>query len=183
MTEMRYGRLVEISFAHKSRSGHAHWLFACDCGNDVVAAGKNVRAGSIASCGCLHREISAARLTEHGHRARERHRATYRAWQHMKVEHNRSAISPLWCEDYARFLADMGERPLNTRLTRMDALAPFGPGNCRWSCVASRSGRAAQGWMKRRECSPAQPSGLRAPINQSKSVPVAAVTMRASMVR
>jgi len=183
MTGLRYGRLVGVSFAHKSQSGHAHWLFLCDCGNEVVAAGGNVRTGSTASCGCLHREISAARLTEHGHRARKRHDATYRAWQRMKMEHVSSIILPVWSQDYARFLADMGERPDDTVLTRADPTKPFGPGNCRWLPVANRSVRATNGWMKRRDYLPVPPAGLRASTNQSKSVPLAAATMRASMPR
>lgn len=183
MTGLRYGRLVGVCFAHKSRSGHAHWLFLCDCGKEVVACGSNVRAGSTASCGCLHREISAARLTDHGHRARKRHDATYRAWQRMTMEQEASAISSAWSGDYARFLADMGERPADMMLARIDDAKPFGPSNCRWLTVATRSARATTGWIKRRDYPPVQSSGLRAPINQSKSAPPAAETMRASMSR
>ena len=183
MTGLRYGRLIGVSFAHKSRSGHAHWLFLCGCGTEVVAAGGNVRSGSTASCGCLHREISAARLTEHGYRARRRHDATYRAWQRMKMKHHSSIISPVWSHDYPRFLADMGERPGDTVLTRADATKPFGPGNCRWLMVASRSVRATNGWIKRRDYLLAASAGLRASTNQSKSAPRAAATMRASMPR
>ncbi len=183
MTGVRCGRLVGISFAHKSRCGHAYWLFACDCGNTVVAAGSSVRAGSTASCGCLHPEISAARLTDHGHRARKRHDATYRAWQRMKVENDALAIWPPWRDDYAKFRDDLGERPIDTILIRVNASDPFGPDNCRWTSVASRADRAAQGWTKRRDSLPAQPSAFRTPTSQSKSVPAAAATMRASMAR
>ena len=183
MTGLRYGRLIGVSFAHKSRSGHAHWLFACDCGNEVVAAGGNVRAGSTASCGCLHREICAARLTEHGHRAHRRHDGTYRAWQRMKTEHGATAILPGWRDDYARFFADMGERPDGTMLSKINATEPFGPGNCRWAIVESRAARAKEGWTRRRATSPAQLSDFKAPTSQSKSAPAADATMRASTAR
>ncbi|WP_380785483.1 hypothetical protein [Sphingomonas sp. R86521] len=183
MTGLRYGRLVGVRFAHKSRSGHAHWLFACDCGNEVVAAGGNVRSGSTASCGCLHREISAARLTDHGHRARQRHNGTYRAWQRMKIEHEPGAISPVWSAQYVRFLADMGERPADTVLERIEKSRPFCSANCRWSSVASRAERATAGWRTRRGDAARQSSGLMAAINRSKSAPAAAATMRASIPR
>ena len=101
----------------------------------------------------------------------------------MKMEHVSSIILPVWSQDYARFLADMGERPDDTVLTRADAAKPFGPGNCRWLPVASRSVRATIGWMKRRDYLPISSAGLRASTNQSKSVPLAAATMRASMPR
>lgn len=183
MTGLRYGRLVGVCFAHRSPSGHAQWLFACDCGNEVVAAGANVRSGRTASCGCLHREISAARLTEHGHRAKRRHDGTYRAWQHMKTEHGPAAISPAWSSDYPRFLNEMGERPANWMLTRVDETKPFASGNCRWAPVASRSDRATEGWRRRRNDPEHHSSGLMAAISQSKSAPAAAATMRASMPR
>lgn len=183
MTGMRFGRLVGICFAHKSRSGHAHWLFQCDCGTELVAAGGNVRSGRTASCGCLHREICAARLTQHGHRAQHRHDATYRAWQRMKTENEAGVISPAWSDDYARFLADLGERPADTMLSRTDVSRLFGPANCRWMPVASRSARAMHGWTTRRDAPRAQLSGLSASTSQSKSAPLAAATMRASMSR
>jgi hypothetical protein len=121
MTGQRFGRLVAIGFDHRGTSGHAHWLFRCDCGREIVACGGNVRAGSTSSCGCLHRELSAARLTEHGHRAAKRHEPTYRAWQQM-----RRAAAPVcraW-SDYAMFAADLGERPDGTKLGRRSASPP-----------------------------------------------------------
>lgn len=169
MTGQRHGRLVALRFAHRDRSGHAHWLFRCDCGREVVAHGGNVRQGNSSSCGCLHREISAARLTSHGHRVGRRHDATYRAWQRM----NDSCANPAspgwarcgargigaaarWRGDYPAFLADMGERPAGTVLARIDARRDFMPGNCRWEPrpVRARTPLPA---------SPARPSAVASP--------------------
>lgn len=157
MTGLRYGRLVGIEFAH-SGGGRAHWLFACDCGNRTVAAGTAVRAGTTASCGCLHREISAARLTTHGHRAGKRHDATYRAWQEINTVCTNPAsprfrdfggrgiaVCAAWSADFPRFLEDMGERPIGTILARTDPSDDFTPGNCRWVQARSRSQRAIAG--------------------------------------
>lgn len=62
MTGQRYGRLVAIKQAPKPdhiKSRVAFWLFKCDCGNEVVLNGSNVRSGNTTSCGCLHSEITA----------------------------------------------------------------------------------------------------------------------------
>lgn len=149
MTGLRFGRLVGVAFDHRSASGHAHWLFRCDCGREVVAKGGNVRSGGTASCGCLHREVCAARLTRHGHRADRRHEPTYRAWQAMRPA-AATAICPRWRDDFADFLADMGERPAGTKLVRRDADAPFCASNCRWAAVDDRAARAVHGWARRR---------------------------------
>ena len=157
MTGLRYGRLVGIEFSHRQGS-HAHWLFACDCGETTIADGTAVRAGKTASCGCLHREICAARLLKHGWRARKRHDPTYRAWQEINTLcSNRSSprfrdfgargikVCPAWASDFEKFVQDMGERPAGTIIARIDAGQDFTPANCRWSTVRSRSLRAIEG--------------------------------------
>lgn len=157
MTGIRYGRLVGIGYSH-TESGHAHWLFQCDCGAEPVIKGTAVRLGRTSSCGCLHSEICAARLTTHGHRAGKRHDATYRAWQQINTactdanapqfrEHGALgiAVCDAWRTDFAAFLADMGARPAGTKLSRIDAAAGFTPDNCRWIDLESRSRRAKAG--------------------------------------
>lgn len=158
MTGLRYGRLVGVAFSHTSRSGRAQWLFSCDCGSEHLADGGNVRSGGTASCGCLHREVCAARLTVHGRRAAKRHDSTYRAWQEINTYCGNSAspryrdfggaglrVCAAWAGDFERFLRDMGERPADTVLVRIDAMADFQPGNCRWAGVRPRSERAVSG--------------------------------------
>lgn len=149
MTGLRFGRLIGVGFDHRSASGHAHWLFRCDCGNEVVAAGGNVRSGSTASCGCLHREICAARLTRHGYRAAKRHEPTYRAWQEMRLR-GADNLCRAWHKSFTAFLNDMGERPARTKLARHDPDIAFEPDNCVWERVDDRSTRAARGWLRRR---------------------------------
>ena len=162
MIGVRYGRLVGISYAH-SEGGHAHWLFSCDCGSEVITNGAAVRAGTTASCGCLHREVSAARLTVHGRRAAKRHDATYRAWQAMNDACSNPAspkfrdcgalgisVSPHWRNDFEAFAQNMGERPHAAMLARIDPARGFVLGNCRWVPVQTRSHRAAEGWRRAR---------------------------------
>ena len=162
MTGVRQGRLVGLAFSHRSRSGHAHWLFACDCGTEVVVNGSAVRAGNTTSCGCAHREISAARLLVHGRRASKRHDATYRAWQAMNADCKNPNASgydrcgargvgvwAAWRGDFQQFLQDLGERPDNAILARADDGADFMPTNCFWAQARSRKARAASGWLRR----------------------------------
>ena len=156
MVGVRYGRLVGLSYVETGRP-HAHWLFLCDCGETTIADGAAVRFGKTASCGCLQREVCAARLTKHGHRAAKRHDATYRAWQQIKDYcNNRETprfrdfgakgirVDPRWAANYEAFLADMGERPAGTILDRHDRAGDFSADNCRWVPARPRAVRAGQ---------------------------------------
>ncbi len=163
MEGRRYGRLVGVAYSHTSPGGRAYWHFDCDCGGTLIADGCNVRAGNTASCGCLHREICAERLTVHGHRARKYHGPTYRSWQLLHdgartpassawVSIGALGLTPCsaWASSFERFLHDMGERPAGTGLVRIDPSRGFEPGNCRWSPIDDRSVRASKGWVKRK---------------------------------
>lgn len=61
MTGLRFERLlvlerVENYIKPSKKSQVAQWLCQCDCGKLTIVRGDALRAGTIRSCGCLHRE-------------------------------------------------------------------------------------------------------------------------------
>lgn len=60
LTGQRFGRLtvIERSNIKKDRTA-AVWKCQCDCGNTKIIAGRSLRSGNTASCGCLMRDINA----------------------------------------------------------------------------------------------------------------------------
>jgi hypothetical protein len=54
LTGQRFGRLTVKCCAEGD--GKPHWLCQCDCGNECVVVGENLRSGNTRSCGCLRRE-------------------------------------------------------------------------------------------------------------------------------
>ena len=62
LTGERFGRLVVIREAGRTKGGKVTWLCRCDCGAEVVVIGDNLRSEHTQSCGCLSRELN----TTHG---------------------------------------------------------------------------------------------------------------------
>lgn len=55
-TGKKYGRLLVIERVKKENNKNAYWLCKCDCGNETVVSGNNLRSGSTQSCGCYRIE-------------------------------------------------------------------------------------------------------------------------------
>ena len=79
MTGRVIGRLLVIEECGRDAHGKALWRCRCECGNEVIVRGDNLRSGDTTSCGCYHRERLAEARTTHGmHKTR-----LYRTWSDM----------------------------------------------------------------------------------------------------
>jgi ribosomal protein S27E len=56
ITGQRFGRLIVLCREGSSTSGIAKWRCRCDCGNERIVYGRNLRNGNTQSCGCLQKE-------------------------------------------------------------------------------------------------------------------------------
>ena len=59
-TGKEYGRLFVRGLNHINASRVAFWLCRCQCGQERVVRGCNLRNGQSQSCGCLQKEIVSA---------------------------------------------------------------------------------------------------------------------------
>lgn len=56
LTGQKFGRLTVIAEAGKSKRGRILWHCVCECGNERIVVGENLRSGGTKSCGCFQRE-------------------------------------------------------------------------------------------------------------------------------
>lgn len=135
---MRFGRWTVIESSRKIE-GKYKTKCKCDCGvvREVVTA--TLRNGSSKSCGCANLE----RHTRHGHAKRGVRSKTYQSWHAMIMRctnernpeyhrYKKVKICARWME-FSNFLEDMGERPENTTLDRIDNSKGYSLDNCKWS--------------------------------------------------
>lgn len=64
-TGKRYGRLTVLRKYPVPDNPQAHWLCRCDCGQEFVTRGDNLRSGRTKSCGCLRSDCGREALTRY----------------------------------------------------------------------------------------------------------------------
>lgn len=148
----RFGRLVvlekETQDIPKTKRTYVWWKCKCDCGNIEIVPTTRLVAGITKSCGCYRADVSAERLTTHGHGHRER---LYGVWSAMKQRcyyvgsqsyANYVALGITvcdeWLHDYDAFRSwalsngyDETAKRSKFKVTRIDRRKGYSPDNCR----------------------------------------------------
>ncbi len=145
----RFGMLVVLRVFRDG--GISKMECICDCGSSKIANVYYVKTGDTKSCGCLRSKTFNETFTKHGNAKNGKPTKVYTAWRSMlarcRGNHSQKyylekgiSISPEWVDDFAAFLAHIGNAPTSRHsLDRIDNSRGYQPGNVRWATAREQA--------------------------------------------
>lgn len=145
-TGQKFGRLTVVALSPKRVNRTSNqWLCLCECGNETIVDGGELKKGKVKSCGCLR----DTQLRTHGMSKTK----VYRTWVGMKKRilnpkepcYDRYGgrgltIEKDWIDSFEAFYADVGDPPTEKHsFDRVENSLGYVRGNCRWATTEEQA--------------------------------------------
>lgn len=144
ITGQKFGKLTVIERAYSGKNRQVYWRCKCDCGNEAIISGVQLRSGRTRSCGCICKTIKGLSRTR-----------LYKLWLGMKARCYKPKthqyknyggrgiqVCEEWKHSFMNFYDDMHESyeeacakygEMNTSIDRINVDVDYCKENCRWS--------------------------------------------------
>lgn len=145
ISNKKYNKLLVIEIDSSKTRGlgrQLYWKCLCECGLYTSVDSWSLRNNKIKSCGCL--QVESRHKTQYKKHGQWQSR-TYHSWEGMKqrcLNPNATRypdygakgvlVCTSWLE-FENFYKDMGDRPINKTLDRINPFGNYEKDNCRWA--------------------------------------------------
>lgn len=141
MKGQKFNKLTVLEYAGTNKHHSATWKCKCDCGNEIIATGHNLRTNHTKSCGCLIKEEknntkhNMSRTRQYKIWAGMKKRCTNINYPHFNDYGGREIkVCDRWLESFENFWEDMQEGYSdNLSIDRIDNNGNYEKSNCKWS--------------------------------------------------
>jgi hypothetical protein len=140
----RFGRLLVIGPAYADKRNQWHWRCLCDCGNETIVFGYNLKSGQTTSCGCYNKEVISSHKMK-GTKAYNRHSQMKQRCSNPKHIHYKDygGRGITLCEEWQTFegyweWAKSNGYDDSLSIERIDVNGNYEPSNCKFIPLAEQ---------------------------------------------